>query len=626
MADETKTPAELKELTEALKQYKKVVKETMEIEAERTREQKLFYSAIRKEIGENADKLEESQRDIENQLATDKLALQEAKRTKDAARQAELEAEIELSEKKIEVYKKVIDAQEDSADQVKKLMKEQIEAVGSLSSAFSDLGTEVEASAFKTIAAMKLLGLETPNFVDEARKAFTVLDDARRELIPFSRTVAEANDLQNSLAERFAATRIPITDLGDAAQKASSDFSMFSVQGAEVQSRIAGFAAQLTKLGVQGGGSLIESIIADTGVENARSAIGVLEGLTMQMKELGVTPQQLFNDFNKLIGSFAMFGEAAATNIAKVSFMAQDMRVDVGTLTGFADNFSGYTGAARAAQRINAVFGANIIDNPAELVRTYYTSGAPGVALLVKQKLVDSGIDIAAALEGPAGAARAAALQPLLGDPQQARRFLLAETDTETIEAIGAGQPADFTKAFADFVTSTLTQAKQIEGLSENMAVSLLKEMVGVSLGATGVIVDQTTADLAAAFQAKIKDFAASDVFKIGKDKIQEILSGADEALGAETSAQNITPTSPAGIGATAIAVAANAEQTKNLTGVMERMITAVDKLETAISEKADEPPSTSSLGVNQELSVRFIDLHKGVGRFIENSAKGIVA
>ena len=303
--------------------------------------------------------------------------------------------------------------------------------------------------------------------------------------------------------------------------------------------------------------------------------------------------------------------------------MAEKMKVDVGTITGFADNFKGYTGAAQAAQRINAVFGMNIIDNPAELVRTFYTTGAPGVAMLVKQKIMESGIDIEAMLAGPAGAARLAALSPILGDPQGAGRFLRAQMGAEDLADIGLGADA---KDFDKNIGAIIPQSKQIEALAENMAVTLLKKL-GIGLGETGVVMDALLKDLSMQFEAASKDAmegkAFTEVKKTIADKVKDIFG---VALGetvqttpppeAKTNdfTKVIEDTSDA-----ADSLKISAEALKRLVEILEE-----EKAGTGGTEKPGDSSSAGALGRGAEV-VLTVDssLRSGVIRVVNDAFRG---
>jgi hypothetical protein len=621
-------PSKIEEVTEALKEYKKVVQDTLELEGDRKKEQREFYDSLLEQLIENRTKLQDEINATNNLIAQDLQALRDAESKGRDLRAEQMRENLSIYRARLDLLEEIKKADEEQNEQIEESVERQKKALSGFAGVFSNMGDSVFASAAKTVAAMKLLGMEVPNIFGKAREAFTVLDDARRELIPFSKTIADANDLQNQLAARFEKSRIPITDLGQAAQNAAGDFSLFATESATVQSEIATFTAQLGLLGVQGGGSMIESIIADTGVEGAKNAIGVLKGLTVQMKELGVTPVKFFNDFQKLIPQFAMFGEAAAMNIAKVSYMAQKMKVDVGTITGFADNFKGYTGAARAAQRINAVFGMNIIDNPAELVRTFYTTGPSGVAMLVKQKILESGIDIEAMLAGPAGAAKLGALSPILGDPQGAGRFLRAEIGAEDLADIGLGASA---KDFDKNIAGIIPQSKQIEALAENMAVTLLKKL-GIGLGETGVVMDALLKDLSMQFAEASSTAMEGKAFEGVKKTIAEKVKDIFGVTLGET-VQTTPP--PGGKGTTSAlteAAAQSAEASKSLKISADKLAKSVEILEKTMRDtrspgeitRGTAPFGQPGFGENPEFRLVLDPSgRKGLVKIITDAAMG---
>jgi len=286
-----------------------------------------------------------------------------------------------------------------------------------------------------------------------------------------------------------------------------------------VQAEISNFTAQLSAMGVEGGAGLIQSIMTDTGIKSAEEAIKVLKGLDVQMRSLGALPKQMYEDYGKLIGTFAMFGESAAANIAKVSYVAQKLQVDVGDITAFGDNFKGYSGAAKAAQTINAVFGRNIIDNPAELIRIFYTGG-PGAALVhVREKLFNSGIDLEGMLSGPAGAARVQMLSGLFGTNARSLRRMLGDRTltAEDVNLIGTETEEDAEGAFQDTVKSRLTQTKKIEQAAEQLAVKFMTDTLGISLGTTGDAIDKLTAETVKAFEEGLDTIIKPQVKSIGK-------------------------------------------------------------------------------------------------------------
>ena len=498
------------------------------------------------------DQLSKKITTLQDTIAKNVEALKFAEDAADEARRKKL---IEKQRAELEFYQTSLDvATEGTGDftdkgteTVEAFVSNMEDAQSGFSGFLKSSGAEILASMGKATLALKALGMEVPNMFSEMRKSVTDLDDARRALIPFTRSVADANALQQQLAEVSKKSGIPITDLGEAAQKAGQEFKMFGSLTAPVQAEISNFAAQLSAMGVEGGAGLIQSIMTDTGIKSAEEAIKVLKGLDVQMRSLGALPKQMYEDYGKLIGTFAMFGESAAANIAKVSFVAQKLQVDVGDITAFGDNFKGYSGAAKAAQTINAVFGRNIIDNPAELVRIFYTGG-PGAALVhVREKLFNSGIDLEGMLAGPAGAARVQMLAGLFGTNAQSLRRMLGDRTltAEDVDLIGTQTEEDAEGAFEDTLKSRLTQTKKIEQAAEQLAVKFMTETLGISLGETGEAIDTLTAETVKAFERGLDEVVQPQVESI-REFLKARFGPGAEAPPAAPAPEAPTPTAPA--------------------------------------------------------------------------------
>ena len=562
MAEDTtsKSPAEIREATDALKEYQKVVKETFELEVERTAEQKAFYNALLTEYIESEEAARGRIKILKDDIALDVAIIERLKKAGEEANKLAIEQkqrEIEIAKARVKVLEEATKVNEKFQKELIDFVKAQKKALSDLTLAFDNFGDSILASAAKTVAAMKLLGMGEINLFKEAQKAIVPIDDARRELIPFMATVNDANKLITEMGFRSDRTAISITDQAHAAEAASKSFRMFSLESAESQASIALLAAQLDDLGVGDGGSIIESFISDMGLENRDLAENAIKSLTMEMKELGVTPQQLFSDFNKLIGTFAMFGEAGSTNIAKVSLMAQKMRTDVGTITGFADQFDNFAGAAQMQAKINALFGMKVIDNAKELITTFYAHGQPGVALLVRRKIEEKGIDMDEFFSGPAGAARArfAGKDLGFGSTQAALRFFKTPLDQLSLEGVGEGAAGP--GGFDDFARGTLTLNKQVEADAEKRATELLRLMGLQSLGQVGLVVDSLFAELSSKFSEKTAELAESPIMKSVRSAIADALGVGGETEVAATTAAAVTPTGPLGAASGALSDAA---------------------------------------------------------------------
>ena len=291
-----------------------------------------------------------------------------------------------------------------------------------------------------------------------------------------------------------------------------------------------------------------------------------------------------------------MFGEAASANIAKAVFAAEKMRIDPGTLTGFGEQFANFTGAARAKARINAVFGMNVIDNPAELVTAYFTGGDPAVAMLIKQKIQEKGIDMEEFFEGPAGAAKAMALgAPLgLGNAQNAIRFFTSDMTAADLEGVGEGTT---TKGFQEAVDAMRTIPEQIELVSEKLAISLMDGM-NLSFQNLGPVFDKLLENSAKGTMAAISDFFELKPVKKGLEGIAEVLPKPPaQTEQAETLENILSSTSE------------NKEETKKLREELTKNTEAVGKLSTQLSNFDGESFGQASgfgFGTSRELSLKL--------------------
>ena len=377
---------------------------------------------------------------------------------------------------------------------------------------------EIDEAAVKAMGSAlgltAIFGVQVPKIKELIQDFAVSLDDARRSIVPFSTSIENANNLQTQFKDVSNDTLIPITELGESVGTTAGQFGMFALESAKAQSQLVGLQAQLTNMGVEGGTSIIESLMSEGGVNSAEDAIGVFKAMAVQMKELGVMPQTLTADYNKLIGTFAMFGDAASINIGRTSLAAAKAKVDVGTITGFGDNFSGYSQAASTAQQINAIFGRRVIDNPAELVSIFYTGGGEAALEYVKRKLVTSGVDLEEMLGGAAGAARLQMLGGMgFGSAQGASRALLGDTtitpgEQASIEEAAAGGPAGggAQGTFDSLAKEMLTQADRIKQLNESITVKFFKGL-GTGLGEFGNMFDQMLVDVTAGFDELTKKF-----------------------------------------------------------------------------------------------------------------------
>jgi hypothetical protein len=396
------------------------------------------------------------------------------------------EARVEYLKKLREVNtesetKEMISAMEDIKDS-------QSSILGGLKGQLDDLTESINGNYASAIGLFGLMGVPMPTPKKALKELGTTIEESTRSLIPFNRNTDEAIALMNRLRDQSTLTGLPMSDLADGATKAATSFALFGAEEATVRAELSALESQMGRMGVSGASDVISSLITEGGIQSVSEATERFKALTNTMQNLGVTPQQLKKDFDSLIPSLAMFGSTADINIAKASLAAQKARVDVGAITAFADQFEGYSGAAQAAQRINAIFGKPIIRDPAELVRTYYTMGPEGVVSLVREKMINAGFT-EGDFEGAAGAARLRALSKTLGiTSKQAQRIMTAEDITpEEISGImdatdgGTGQAAG-AEAFDATARMTIDFATEVEASMERAAAEFA-EGLGFQVG-----------------------------------------------------------------------------------------------------------------------------------------------
>jgi len=500
MADDIKDPKELKEAQEAMDKYVESLKNLHSAEkdhanaVEDAREKAALYleandTESRQQMLQGEIKL------IDQKIAA--LSAQDEAQAQSLRAQREAYSELkDLSMEQASTMQESLETQSQAFD----ISKEEMEAFAkTVESAFSTVADAVMDNLGGIAAGLALFKLDLLPTLDDLKKFAIDMDDARRGIIPFVSTIGKATESQKALAEQSARTRIPIGQLISEINPLSSEFRKLNMESPASIANLATFSAQMEKLGAEKGlGQIIESMVTDQGLESIEDATMQFGALTMQMRELGVTPKELTEDFGKLIPTFAMFGTSATGNMAQVSLMAKNMKVGTEAITGFADNFSGYGSAAKASQTINAVFGRSVINDPAELVRVYYTQGPSGVLQMVQNRMQASGADID--LESAAGRAQVKALVDAgLGNQQDVIRMLRGEAispgekdkidDATAPGAIDTPELKALAGQFDSLTQATVTLGDQMTSLNESIMAGGL-DKIGLGFGEIGPIGD----------------------------------------------------------------------------------------------------------------------------------------
>jgi len=479
----TDQSGQLKEAEAALEKYKKKLEEVAKTEGARRSE----IEAFRATYGEI----------LEQEDAQRTASLERRKRQLDEDIALSTGARKKINEAEREFVKESIDLNKERAEELSKSIDLEVGLFGDLSSAMDEAtkklqelglgGAAASAAMAATVAVAGQLGMGIARTKKEIVKQIVEFDNARRSLIPYTQGLQGSIALQAQLIEKAKELQMPIEDVAKFVGTASDEFRMLNMENDEAIASLAGFSAIMDKLGASGTANIIEQMVTTGGMKNIEEAKTGLSSLTMQMSELGVLPKELAKDYAQVIPQMAMFGAQAGANIGKLSLMAKKARVDIGTLQGFAERFSGYSDAARSAQAINAVFGKPVIRNPAELVTAYYTLGEPGVLELVQNKLIQAGIDIDP--NTAAGRTKIAFLAKQFGMTRDETMRVFGSDEMITAEEAeqitSAATPAaggvatelqqKAAEQFANLANKTVTLAERLESLSERAIVGSLQ-------------------------------------------------------------------------------------------------------------------------------------------------------
>ena len=535
MADDIKDPQEVKEATEAIKGYVEAMKEL-----QATEEQRALAEASARgkaELYLEIESVESRNNLLDKQISkiNEQIA---ALGAKDSAEMKSLEAQrsaySEIKDLSAEQADAVVDSLQKQGDMFG-VAKEQLEGFATMvEPMFQQMSEAITGNLGSIAAAFALFKMNIIPSVKDIKDFALEMDDARRGMIPYIRTVDGAAKSQGAMAEEAARLRMPLQNLIDVLPGLSGEFRRINTETPESIAALASLQAQMKQLGVEAGtASIIESMVTDQGIDTIENARVSFSALTMQMRELGVTPKELNDDFTKLIPTFSMFGAAAGTNMAQVSLMASKMKVGTEAITGFAENFAGYGDAAKAAQTINAVFGMNVIDDPAELVRTYYTEGPAGVLQMVQNSMTAAGAEIDP--DSAMGRAQIRALKSLgFGSEQEVMRMLGGDdviTDEEAGKiadvtdptAIDTPEVQQLATQFDSLTTATITLKDQVQSLRESFMVTGLDKL-GLGFGEIGAIGDAVLGHLGTISNNIMNAFTVPDSFKDAVESLKEMV------------------------------------------------------------------------------------------------------
>jgi ABC-type transporter Mla subunit MlaD len=517
-----RTPESVRELNEQLDKMERLL-------AKSGRTEKQVHSAMIKNLEEAQSLLEKSNEKIEARIEAAEAQATMLEGTEKRIQEARAETLRMLLEEREEDLDSLTDTIDKRLDELDRFSNAFNRIKDKMTDAFRSVDDQAIKAAGSALGLSALFGVEMPKIGKLFSEYAVSLDDARRSIVPFTTSISDANTLQEKFRETADKTKIPITQLGESVGPAAGEFRLFALETEKSQAALVGFQAQMKSMGGGSGALIAESIMTEGSISSAEQSINMFKALSVQMKDLGVMPQVLSENYNKLIGTFGMFGDSATINIARTSLAATKAKVDVGAITGFGENFSGYSQAASTAQQINAIFGRRIIDNPAELVSIFYTGGGEAALEYVKRKLVTSGVNLEEMLGGAAGAARLRMLGGMgFGDAKSARRALLGDTtisageQSSLVDAMEKGKTGEgkdeLTTRFDDIAREMLTQAVRVQQMNEEVTADFFSSL-GVGLDKFGLMFDGMLTEVDGAFgriNEKFKELAKGQVPGLG--------------------------------------------------------------------------------------------------------------
>lgn len=344
------------------------------------------------------------------------------------------------------------------------------------------------------------------------------LDNSRRAMRPFLGSVEHARDAHNEFAIASRDAVIPLEELEAFLKTTSDQFARLSTEAPVVISQLAVLEGQIARLGGAAGVDIIESLITEGGINTVDEAIERFKAMTMQMKELGVTPKQFTENFNALIPSLALFGSQSENAINKVSLAAAKSRVGVDAIVGVAEQFTTYSGAAQAIQGINAIFGKPLFTDPAALVDLFYQGGPDAVVAEIQAKLggeVDP--------ETAAGRAAIRSLQQVLGMGSAQEVIRMFEPDAaltgEERAALDLDPTAEEANALATSFDALNTSTATLSEVFKTQA-----QEVALRFGrATGIPLDQMSDTVQRAMEIGFEQLVFPEADELGKSFGEQI-------------------------------------------------------------------------------------------------------
>lgn len=190
--------------------------------------------------------------------------------------------------------------------------------------------------------------------VDNAGSAFTKTTGFARK---YDGVIADTNQRMR----QFGVT-------ADDAQKAIADLrqnlSQFDTLGASTRDNLIDLVSGLEQIGVSGADSsgMINSLNKSFDVSIDR-ATALTRDMAMSGEALGKTSSQMVKDYNKTLGTLAVYGTKSVKIFKDIATMAAAAGVEVDDMMGIANKFDTFADSAKTAAKMNAILGTTFSGN-----------------------------------------------------------------------------------------------------------------------------------------------------------------------------------------------------------------------------------------------------------------------
>ena len=190
--------------------------------------------------------------------------------------------------------------------------------------------------------------------VDNAGSAFTKTTGFARK---YDDVIADTN-------QRMRQFGITADDAQKAIVNLRQSLSQFDTLGATTRDNLIDLVSGLEKIGVSGADSsqMINSLNKSFDV-SIDKATELTRDMAMSGEALGKTSSQMVKDYNKTLGTLAVYGTKSVKIFKDIAAMASAAGVEVNDMMGIANKFDTFADSAKTAAKMNAILGTSFSGN-----------------------------------------------------------------------------------------------------------------------------------------------------------------------------------------------------------------------------------------------------------------------